>query len=42
MDNEETARMGFWEAVRLLQQWINEGPDSTEEVLEELEEELDK
>lgn len=42
MNNEETVRMGFWEAVRLLQEWVNEGPDSKEEVLEELEEELDK
>lgn len=39
--NEEEARLKYWEAVRLLQTWIENGPDSKEEVLLELEDDLE-
>lgn len=37
---EDEARIKYWEAVSLLQEWINNGPNSKEEVLEELEDDL--
>jgi len=40
MNKEEEARIKYWDAVRLLQDWIEFGPDSKEEVLEELEDDL--
>ncbi len=38
--DEEQARIKYWEAVELLQVWINDGPDSKEEVLAELDDDL--
>lgn len=40
--NEEQARLKYWEAVQALQEWINFGPDSKEEVLEELKNDLEE
>ena len=37
---EDEARLKYWEAVEALQQWIEYGPDSKEEVLEELNDDL--
>ena len=37
---EDEARLKYWEGVRNLQDWIDNGPDSKEEVLEELEDDL--
>lgn len=39
---EYEARILYWEAVGLLQKWINNGPDSKEDVLQELEDDLDE
>lgn len=39
--NEDEARLKYWEAVTLLQIWIENGPDPKEEVLEELENDLE-
>ncbi len=36
----EKARIGYWDAVTLLQVWISDGPDSKEEVLAELDDDL--
>ena len=33
---EDEARLEYWEGVKALQKWIEHGPDSKEEVLEEL------
>ena len=37
---DDEARLGYWEAVEALQKWIEHGPDSKEEVLEELDNDL--
>jgi len=39
---EEEARVQFWEAIERLRNWAEYGPDSIEEILEEVEEELMK
>lgn len=39
---EDEARMEYWEAVAHLRNWIEYGPDSKEEVLEELDDDLDR
>jgi hypothetical protein len=33
---EDEARLKYWEGVEALREWIEYGPDSKEEVLEEL------
>jgi len=38
--DEDTARLKYWEAVDLLQIWIDNGPDKKEDVLAELEDDL--
>ncbi len=37
---EDEARIGYWKAIDLLRDWIECGPDSKEEVIEEVIEEL--
>ena len=38
--NEDEARIGYWKAIDLLRDWIEYGPDSKEEVIEELTDDL--
>ena len=37
---EDEARICYWDAVADLQKWIDNGPDSKEDVLDELEGDL--
>ena len=37
---EDEARSKYWEAVEALRQWIEYGPDSKEEILAELDDDL--
>lgn len=40
--DEDEARLKYWEAVRLLQEWIDNGPDSKDDVIEELDDDLNE
>ena len=38
--DEDTARLKYWDGVQAIQDWIDNGPDSKEDVLVELEDDL--